>query len=331
MKFKNVIATGLITATLFGATMTAQAQTTKFNDVPSGHWSEGAISYLSDNGIVYGYGNGIYGFGDNVTRGQVASIMARYFKLQDNGSRNTYFTDIQNHPFEENINAVIQAGIMKGDGTDKFRPDATLTRYEMSSVLQHAFDLAVKGNMPFNDIPSGHWAKEAIQALYTNGVTSGVGQNQYGGQYDVTREQFAKFMYSSIYKDQNQKPEGNNNIENQQNKVRNILISSGFFKRDNSYVYNTYGEKGDKLFDVMRVQITPNEKYEYRMFINNDNPAVNTSVRKMLNEILPTQGDYLYNVIDNPAVKTQTLKLDSRIVEIETGGNLSVLFGTVNK
>ncbi|MDX5853099.1 S-layer homology domain-containing protein [Bacillus cereus group sp. BfR-BA-01363] len=328
MKFKNVIATGLITATLFGATMTAQAQTTKFNDVPSGHWSEGAISYLSDNGIVYGYGNGIYGFGDNVTRGQVASIMARYFKLQDNGSRNTYFTDIQNHPFEGNINAVIQAGIMKGDGTDKFRPDATLTRYEMSSVLQHAFDLAVKGNMPFNDIPSGHWAKEAIQALYTNGVTSGVGQNQYGGQYDVTREQFAKFMYSSIYKDQNQKPVEDNTLEH---KVQNILTDYGFFKRENSYVYNAHGENGEKLFDVMRVQITPNADYEYRVFINSDDPSVNTAVQKMFNEILPTQGNHLYNIIDNSNVENQTLELDGRSIKINKGWNLSILVGPLNK
>ncbi|WP_283747763.1 S-layer homology domain-containing protein [Bacillus thuringiensis] len=330
MKFKNVIATGLITATLFGATMTAQAQTTKFNDVPSGHWSEGAISYLSDNGIVYGYGNGIYGFGDNVTRGQVASIMARYFKLQDNGSRNTSFTDIQSHPFEGNINAVIQAGIMKGDGTDKFRPDATLTRYEMSSVLQHAFDLAIKGNMTFTDIPSGHWAKEAIQALYTNGVTNGVGQNQYGGQYDVTREQFAKFMYSSIYKDQNQKPE-DNNIENQQKKVQNLLTSEGFFKRGTEYVYNPHGENADTLYDVMRVQITPNTNYEYRIFINNDDPSVNASIKKMFNEILPTKGDYLYSVIDDSGLKNQTLKLDSRTIAINKGWNLSILISPVNR
>lgn len=326
MKFKNVIATGLITATLFGATMTAQAQTTKFNDVPSGHWSEGAISYLSDNGIVYGYGNGIYGFGDNVTRGQVASIMARYFKLQDNGSRNTSFTDIQNHPFEGNINAVIQAGIMQGDGTDKFRPDATLTRYEMSSVLQHAFDLAIKGNMTFTDIPSGHWAKEAIQALYTNGVTNGVGQNQYGGQYDVTREQFAKFMYSSIYKDQNQKPEEGK--QGDMDKLRRVAEENGFFPNQYGYTYNLYGKNGDSMFDLMDVFIHEGEDLEVKMFIYSGNSILDNKIKSLLKVVLPTQSENFYNSINKNGPKTETFKLDGRTIEVTRQGQagMKVLF-----
>lgn len=46
--------------------------------------------------------------------------------------------------FENSIKAVVQAGIMKGDNTDKFRPDDTLTRYEMAVILQNAFHLTVK-------------------------------------------------------------------------------------------------------------------------------------------------------------------------------------------
>ncbi|AFV22045.1 MULTISPECIES: S-layer homology domain-containing protein [Bacillus] len=326
MKFKNVIATGLITATLFGATMTAQAQTTKFNDVPSGHWSEGAISYLADNGIVYGYGNGVYGFGDNVTRGQVASIMTRYFKLQDNGSQNTSFTDIQNHPFEDNINAVIQAGIMKGDGTDKFRPDATLTRYEMSSVLQHAFDLAVKGNMKFNDIPNGHWAKEAIQALYTNGVTNGVGQNQYGGQYDVTREQFAKFMYNSIYKDQNQKPVEDN--QSDMTKLKRVAEENGFFTTEFGYAFNPYGKEGDSSYNSMSMYINEGKELEVNLFIYNGNTTIDEPLKAILKVILPTQSENFYNAINKKGPKTEIFELDGRTMKVTRQGTMKIEFSS---
>ena len=50
------------------------------------------------------------------------------------------FNDIKNHMFEKDIKAIVQAGIMTGDGTGAFRPDDALTRYEMAVVLQKHFN-----------------------------------------------------------------------------------------------------------------------------------------------------------------------------------------------
>ena len=86
MNFKHVLATGLITATLFGAT-NAHAQTEHFIDVPTNHWSKDSIDHLTEQKIISGYGNGKFGFGDNVTRGQVAAIISRYLKLENTGSQ----------------------------------------------------------------------------------------------------------------------------------------------------------------------------------------------------------------------------------------------------
>ena len=54
----------------------------EFKDVPKGHWSEEAINYLAKEKLFIGYGNGQFGFGDNITRGQVASLIQRYLKLE---------------------------------------------------------------------------------------------------------------------------------------------------------------------------------------------------------------------------------------------------------
>ena len=60
-----------------------KVEVVEFKDVPKGHWSEEAIHYLTKENIFKGYGNGQFGFGDNITRGQVASLVQRYLKLEN--------------------------------------------------------------------------------------------------------------------------------------------------------------------------------------------------------------------------------------------------------
>ena len=55
---------------------------------------------------------------------------------------------------------------------ETFRPKATLTRAEMAQVLTNAFDLQAKGSHTFNDVPANSWAKNAISAIQTNGITA---------------------------------------------------------------------------------------------------------------------------------------------------------------
>ena len=60
-----------------------KVEVVEFKDVPKGHWSEEAIHYLAKENIFKGYGNGQFGFGDRITRGQVASLVQRYLKLEN--------------------------------------------------------------------------------------------------------------------------------------------------------------------------------------------------------------------------------------------------------
>ncbi|HDR7796946.1 TPA: NEAT domain-containing leucine-rich repeat protein [Bacillus tropicus] len=173
-----------------------------FKDVPKGHWSEEAIHYLAKENIFKGYGNGKFGFGDNITRGQVAALVQRYLKLENKVEQKERFTDTKGHMFEQDIATVAQAGIMQGDGTGEFRPDGVLTRYEMSVVLYKVFQLKEvennKGN--FNDVPTGHWAEGSVKALADNNISKGDGKGNFLGDDFVTREQYAQFLYNAITK-----------------------------------------------------------------------------------------------------------------------------------
>ena len=174
----------------------------EFKDVPKGHWSEEAINYLAEKKLFIGYGNGQFGFGDNITRGQVALLIQRYLKLDTDLEQKTMFTDTKGNMYEKAIDAVVQAGIMTGYGNDKFRPDGVLTRYEMSVVLQRVFQLKENGNSveSFKDVPMGHWAEGYVKALVDNNVSKGDGTGNFLGDDFVTREQYAQFLYNAIKK-----------------------------------------------------------------------------------------------------------------------------------
>ncbi|MCH4566717.1 S-layer homology domain-containing protein [Bacillus sp. ES1-5] len=325
MNFKHVLATGLITATLFGAT-NAHAQTERFIDVPKEHWSKDSINYLTEQKVISGYGNGKFGFGDNVTRGQVAAIISRYLKLENTGSTSKHFSDIHGHMFENNIKAVAQKGLMTGDNsTDKFRPDDTLTRYEMAVILQKSFHLPVKTNDLFYDVPNNHWATNSVRSLYSNGITNGIGNYKYGGEMNVTREQFAKFMYNAITVNPYFVPDSiPAKDEDAYKEIHNILIDSGFIKREYDYLYNRDGKAYD---NIMSFDFSSQDDRAYRMIISSDDPVLNEPVKKILNTLLPTKADYLYSLIKNPTASSRTIELDGRKVEISRGYSVSVSLG----
>ncbi|MDD8003072.1 S-layer homology domain-containing protein [Bacillus cereus] len=323
MNFKHVLATGLITATLFGST-NAYAQTEHFIDIPKDHWSKNSINYLTEQNVISGYGNGKFGFGDNVTRGQVAAIISRYLKLENTGSASKHFSDIHGHMFENSIKAVAQKGLMTGDSsTDKFRPDDTLTRYEMAVILQKAFHLPVKTNDLFYDVPNNFWATDSVRSLYSNGITKGIGNYRYGGEMNVTREQFATFMYNAIFVKTNFVPDPiPAKDEDTYKEIQNILIDSGFLKTDYNYVYTKTGQTYDGIMDF---NFSPKDDSAYRMSIHRDDPVLNTPVKKILNTLLPTKADYLYSLIKNPTASSRTIEeLDGRKIEFRRDSSTSV-------
>ena len=200
---KTATALTIMGTSLLGAgAFTAKADSTdslKFNDVPANHWSTKAIYDLTNRKVVQGYGNNIFGFGDNVTRGQVARMIYMYVKPADaDASFKNPFTDIRGHMFEKEIRALAKAGLVSGYGEGKYGPDDVLTREQMAQVLTNAFKFKSTKTTSFTDIDKNSWALKAISALEENGVTIGTGGKLYSPYAHVTREQYSQFLYNSI-------------------------------------------------------------------------------------------------------------------------------------
>ncbi|WMS85520.1 S-layer homology domain-containing protein (plasmid) [Bacillus wiedmannii] len=195
----TIMGTSLLGAGAFTAKAADNTDSLKFNDVPANHWSTKAIYDLANRKVVAGYGNGQFGFGDNVTRGQVARMIYAYVKPADaDANFKNPFNDIKGHMFEKEILALAKEGLVAGYGEGKFGPDDILTREQMAQVLTNAFKFKATTTTSFIDVDKNSWAYNAINALEENGVTIGTGGKMYSPYAHVTREQYSQFLYNSI-------------------------------------------------------------------------------------------------------------------------------------
>ncbi|MCH4568114.1 S-layer homology domain-containing protein [Bacillus sp. ES1-5] len=195
----TIMGTSLLGAGAFTAKAADNTDSLKFNDVPANHWSTKAIYDLANRKVVAGYGNNVFGFGDNVTRGQVARMIYAYVKPADaDASFKNSFTDIKGHMFEKEILTLAKEGLVAGYGEGKYGPDDILTREQMAQVLTNAFKFKATKTTSFTDVDKNSWAYNAINALEENGVTAGTGSNKYSPQMHVTREQYSQFLFNSI-------------------------------------------------------------------------------------------------------------------------------------
>ncbi|MFA2568151.1 S-layer homology domain-containing protein [Bacillus wiedmannii] len=269
MKMKKMILTGaVLAATTLTSLTNVQADTT-FKDVPIDHWSYKAIMDLKEKNIVAGYGNGIFGFGDSITRGQVARLLYVYLKPVDvDAEFKNPFIDIKGYMFEKEILAITKAGIMRGYGDGKFGPNEVLNREQLAAVLTQAFQLKATTVTTFTDVDKNYWATKAISAVQENKIAAGTGSNLFEPKRVVTREQYAQFLYNGI-KSVNKpetKPETKPGVT--PIGIPNALVTDDFFFDRYSIEISPVREKsiskqGQNLVTEINKKYNANFKYRY--------------------------------------------------------------------
>ena len=113
-----------------------------FGDVETGKWYEKAVNWASSQGIVSGYGNGIFGVNDEITREQAAVILMNYGKFKHYniivGAGLYQYTDGDNVS-EWAKGALKWANGMKlitGVDGNTLVPKGKATRVEIATILQ---------------------------------------------------------------------------------------------------------------------------------------------------------------------------------------------------
>ncbi|MGO4181137.1 S-layer homology domain-containing protein [Paenibacillus sp. TAF43_2] len=94
-----------------------------------GHFAEKAIRALMENGIMTGYADGSFDPNREITRAEIAALLARLLDISLL-STEAKFQDITANWAEDQINALANAGIINGKSGQKFEPKANATREE---------------------------------------------------------------------------------------------------------------------------------------------------------------------------------------------------------
>jgi|GEM_PF-4044902 len=112
-----------------------------FSDAASGQWYTDAIIWASENGIVSGYGGGLFGTNDYITREQIAAILYRYAQMKGlsvskTAELSSYTDAAQVSDYAQNaIKWAVAEGIIAGRTTTTIVPGGTASRAEVATML----------------------------------------------------------------------------------------------------------------------------------------------------------------------------------------------------
>ena len=112
-----------------------------FNDVEEGQWYADAVKWGAENGIVEGYGNGLFGTHDAVTKEQLAAII--YRTQQAAGKQPPDILTDYEYPdwnqisdwAKNSVKALAMQGLFRDIPGSDFRPQASVARAEVASIL----------------------------------------------------------------------------------------------------------------------------------------------------------------------------------------------------
>lgn len=114
------------------------------------------------------------------------------------------FTDVpQNAWYYEPVTYMAENGYMSGTGGGKFSPNQTTTRAMFVTVLGRIAGIdqnQYKGTCTFRDVKKD-WAEPYIAWASQNNIVNGIGDNRFGPNNYVTREQAAVILFNYLKKD----------------------------------------------------------------------------------------------------------------------------------
>ena len=83
---KKTIVSALTAALVVGAASTTFAASNPFSDVPQGHWAYDAVAQLAQDGVIDGYGDNTFQGDKNITRYEMAQMVAKAMAKTNNGA-----------------------------------------------------------------------------------------------------------------------------------------------------------------------------------------------------------------------------------------------------
>ncbi|SFH98981.1 S-layer homology domain-containing protein [Selenomonas ruminantium] len=161
---KKTLVSALTTALVVGAASTTFAAANPFSDVPADHWAYDAVAQLAADGVIDGYGDGTYRGDRNITRYEMAQMVAKAMAKNPSGADKALvdklaaeFADELNNLGVRVANLERNADMVKWNGEARY----TISRYNQEGRANddHKNDLLLRLE-PSAEV-NNHWHVKA--------------------------------------------------------------------------------------------------------------------------------------------------------------------------
>jgi len=123
------------------------------------------------------------------------------------------FTDVNSSDwYYKAVDYVYNAGLFTGVGGDKFSPHMTMDRamlmtafYRLAGSPEREMNEATAS---FSDVPESAWYYKFVRWAATQEITAGIGDNKFGPDLQLTREQVVTLLYSFATRYMGQRMDG---------------------------------------------------------------------------------------------------------------------------
>lgn len=154
-----------------------------YTDIDNDAWYHDGVHYCIENGIMGGYGNGIFRPNVAVSRAQISAML---WNMAGNPVVN-YALDYKDVPadawYTEAVRWMVSQNIAGGYGKGIYAPDDTLTREQLAAILQKyaqykGYDMAANKEVDlqsYSDAASiSDWAYASMQWICDSGIVGGM-------------------------------------------------------------------------------------------------------------------------------------------------------------
>jgi len=175
---KKTLVSALTTALVVGAASTTFAAANPFSDVPADHWAYDAVAQLAQDGVINGYGDGTFRGQQEITRYEMAQMVAKAMAKTDVSAADKAMIDKLAAEFSDELNnlGVRVSNLEKKVDNVKWTGEVRY-RYAKESLKRQDGDHdATTNQMMFRVEPSAqvnaNWTAKTRIDYYTNAANN---------------------------------------------------------------------------------------------------------------------------------------------------------------
>ncbi len=169
----------------------------------AGYWAEDEICFITARELFDGTGEGRFSPNDSMTRGMVATVLGRLWKIDTDSFTNARYTDVSKDAwYASYVEWASGNDIVKGIGNNIFEPDRAVTREELSVIMNNFFkftgltlnEINLDSMTFIDDAGISTWAKDSVAAMQKTGIIKGRDNGFFDPKGTATRAEFAVML-----------------------------------------------------------------------------------------------------------------------------------------